>query len=84
MIMIKLAAFFGSLMGRVTLAGVLILGLIALRANDVAKQRRIGESRAVEKIEKANTNAVQIGKRAAARSSAPGVRGERDPTTRND
>lgn len=41
-------------------------------------------SKQTAKIERATDNAISKGKRAAANSAAPGVRGERDPTTRND
>lgn len=42
------------------------------------------EARTVAKIESATNNAVQKGKRAAQRSTAPSVRGIRDPSTRDD
>jgi|CXWK01.1.fsa_nt_gi hypothetical protein len=42
------------------------------------------EQRTVAKIEKATTNAVKKGKRAAERSSAVSVRGVRDPSTVHD
>jgi hypothetical protein len=42
------------------------------------------EARTVAKIEKATDNATKKGKRAAERSTAPGVRGTRDPSTRDD
>lgn len=48
------------------------------------KQQAKGATRAVAKIEKATDNATNLGKRAAARSTAPGVRGPVDPTTRYD
>ena len=52
---------------------------------DRAGQRRVGAERAKAQIEKATNNATDLGKRAAARSSAGGVRGRPiDPTTRND
>jgi hypothetical protein len=53
----------------------------------VARDWRVeqrGAAKAVAKIEKATDNATQKGKRAAAASSAAGVRGQRDPTTRVD
>lgn len=40
--------------------------------------------KAVRVINKATTNAANNGKRAAAKSLAAGVRGVRDPSTRND
>lgn len=48
------------------------------------KQQAKGAQKAVAKIEKATDNATQLGKRAADRSTAPGVRGQRDPTSRDD
>lgn len=45
---------------------------------------RKGAAKAVAKIEKANDHASKIGKRAAERSVSGGVRGQRDPTTRDD
>lgn len=62
-------------------------GLVAFGAWTWAfakKHQAVGEQRAVAKIEKATTNAIAKGKRAAAASAAPGVRGVRDPSTRND
>lgn len=54
------------------------------RLFDVSKQRAIGAEKAVAKIEKATTNATDKGKRAAAASASPRVRGQLDPTTRHD
>ena len=48
------------------------------------KVERRGAEKAVAKIEKANQNATKIGGRAAARSADIGVRGIRDPSTRDD
>lgn len=48
-----------------------------------ASLRSQGAEKAVAKIEKANTNAVKKGTRAAERSRDPGVRGPIDPTTRD-
>lgn len=51
---------------------------------DRAGQRRVGEVRSIEKIERATTNATEIGKRAAAKSLSGGVRGGQiDPSTRD-
>ena len=53
----------------------------------VVRDHRIekrGEAKAVAKIEKANDNATKAGKRAAQRSRDDGVRGQRDPSTRDD
>lgn len=54
------------------------------RLFDVSKQRAIGADKAMAKIEKATSNATHKGKRAAAGAVSPGVRGRRDPTTRDD
>lgn len=48
-----------------------------------ASIRNEGAQKAVAKIEKANTNVVKKGTRAAERSRDPGVRGPIDPTTRD-
>lgn len=53
----------------------------------VVRDHRIekkGEAKAVTKIEKANDNAAKQGKRAAERSTDSRVRGQRDPSTRDD
>lgn len=87
--MIGIISFFGSLWGKVALGAGIVLALVALRAADVHKQRKIGETRAVTKIEKANEKATDLGRKAAEKSRAPApsgrVRGaNRDPTTRDD
>lgn len=81
--LVKLAGWFGTLWGRVALGAGLVASLVALRAVDVHHQRVLGEKRAVAKIEKANDNAVKVGKRAAERSTSGGVRGTVDPSTRD-
>jgi hypothetical protein len=78
------ALFFSTLWGRVALGAGLVVALVGVRACDVANQRSIGETRAVTKIEKATDNATKLGTAAAAKSVSGGVRGQRDPTTRND
>jgi len=47
---------------------------------------RVQKGRTLEraKIEKATSNAATMGKRAADKSSSGGVRGQRDPTTRDE
>ena len=87
--MISALAFFGTLGGRLALAAALVTALVALRAADVHHQRKVGETRAVEKIEKANDKATDLGKKAAAKSRAAPAAGrvrsaDRDPTTRDD
>jgi hypothetical protein len=82
--MIQLAAFLGTLWGRVALGAGVVVALVGLRAWDVSTQQAKGASKAVAKIEKATDNASKLGKRAASSSAAPGVRGQRDPTTRDD
>lgn len=81
--LVNIAGILGTLWGRLALGAGLVASLVALRAWDVHHQRVIGENRAVAKIEKANDNAVKIGKRAAERSTAGGVRGTVDPHTRD-
>ncbi len=81
--LVNIAGSLGTLWGRLALGAGLVASLVALRAWDVHHQRAIGETRAVAKIEKANDNAVKIGKRAAERSNAGGVRGTVDPHTRD-
>ncbi len=85
--MIGLLGFFGTLWGRVALGAGIVLALVALRAADVHKQRKIGETRAVTKIEKANEKATDLGRKAAEKSRAPAgagrLRGDRDPSTRD-
>lgn len=47
---------------------------------------RVNKGRALEraKIEKATDNAAKLGKSAASKSTSSGVRGQRDPSTRDD
>jgi len=86
--MIAALAFFGTLWGRVALIAALLAALVALRAADVHHQRKVGETRAITKIEKSNEKAVDLGRKAAAKSRAPATgrvrAGDIDPTTRND
>lgn len=88
--MIGLAMWLGTLWGRLALGAGVVVALVGVRAWDVAHQRRIGETRAVVRIERATENAAQIGKAAAARSRAAPAPGrmqrgaDRDPTTRDD
>jgi hypothetical protein len=82
--MIQIAVWLGTLWGRVAIVGSVVVALIGLRAWDVSTQQAKGATRVVAKIEKATDNASKLGKRAADRSTAPGVRGQRDPTSRDD
>ena len=83
--MIQIAAWLGTLWGRVALGAGVVVALVGLRAWDVSTQQAKGAAKATAKIEKATDNAAQAGKRAAQRSTSPGVRvGVRDPYTRND
>ena len=82
--MIQIAALLAGWPARVGVVVAGVVALIGLRAWDVSNQQAKGATKAVAKIEKATDNATNLGKRAAARSSAPGVRGPVDPTTRND
>lgn len=78
-------AFLLTKIGRIVASGtVLVLAFVGwLIAHDHKVATR-GAEKAVAKIEKANDNATKLGTRAAARSQSDGVRGQRDPTTRND
>lgn len=85
--MIGIFAWFGTGLGKLTVAAAVLASLFTLRQFDKANLRAQGETRAVAKIEKANDKAVDLGKRAAAKSRAPAagrVLGQRDPTTRDD
>jgi hypothetical protein len=61
-----------------------VVALLGLRAWDVSQQQAKGAQKAVAKIEKANTHATNLGKRAADSSASAGVRGIRDPSTRDN
>lgn len=82
--MIQIAAL---LAGWPTRMGVLVAGVVALiglRAWDVSNQQAKGATKAVARIEKATNNAAKLGSSAARKSAASGVRGQRDPTSRDD
>lgn len=76
-----LAFLFDNPLGKMLGAAAIVFGLVAGFA---AQQRSVGATKAVQKIERANHEAAKAGGRAAARAVSPGVRGERDPSTRND
>ncbi len=60
-----IADFFGSIFGRVALAGGLFASFVAWRAYDIHEQRSIGEQRAQGQMEKqANANAQKAEKAA--------------------
>jgi len=82
--MIQIVAWLGTLWGRVALGAGVVVALVGLRAWDVSTQQAKGAAKATAKIEKATDNAAQSGKRAAAQSAAPGLRGVRDPYTRDN
>ena len=82
--MIQIAALLAGWPARIGIVVSAVVALVGLRAWDVSTQQAKGAAKAVAKIEKATDNATKLGKRAADRSTAPGVRGERDPSTRND
>jgi hypothetical protein len=65
------------------LVALSLVGWAAIGANNLY-QRNVGASRHAEKTEKANENATNLGKSAAAASADKRVRGRRDPTTRDD
>lgn len=60
------------------------LGASVVVASFAYSHQRKGAAKAVAKIEKATSHAANLGKSAAAKSSTDGVRGIRDPSTRND
>lgn len=62
---------------------VMLVGVGSCVVRDASIENRGGDKRQA-KIEKATDNASKLGKRAASSSAAPGVRGQRDPTTRDD
>jgi hypothetical protein len=67
--------------------GIVLVAFVALVAfwqGDRALQRSVGASKQTAKIERATDNAISKGKRAATASASDGVRGQRDPTTRDD
>jgi hypothetical protein len=81
-------AFFGTLVGKLAFLGAVVAAFLGWRIYDVSNQRSIGADRAVIKIEKATENATKLGTAAAAKSVSSGVhggvRGRRDPSTRDD
>ena len=79
-----IAGWFGGLWPRVALIAGALAALVAWRAYDVSKHEARGAAKAAARIEKATDNAANLGKRAADKSITGGVRGQRDPTTRND
>ena len=67
-----IADFFGSIFGRVALAGGLFASFVAWRAWDIHEQRSIGEARAQVQMEKtANANARKADKAARAVDAIP-------------
>jgi len=82
--MINLIGLLAGWPARIGIVVSAVVALIGLRAWDVSNQQAKGATRVVAKIEKATDNATKAGKRAADRAVSPGVRGERDPTTRLD
>lgn len=74
-------------MARLLKLGVVAIGVsVAMGAcllRDASIERKGGEKRQAQ-IEKATDNASKAGKRAADRAADPGVRGRRDPSTRDD
>lgn len=82
--MIQIAALLAGWPARIGVIVAAFVALVGLRQWDKQHQRAIGGKRVEAKINEANDNATKLGKRAADRSTAAGVRGERDPSTRND
>ena len=81
--MIQLAALLAGWPARLGVIAAALAALVGLRAWDVSNQQAKGAVKAVAKIEKANDHASKLGT-AAARKSADGLRGQRDPSTRDD
>lgn len=73
----------GIALWKIITAGGIVAVLVSSCALRDMKIETRGAEKAVAKIEKANKNAVEKGKRAADRSRDPGVRGMVDPTTRD-
>jgi hypothetical protein len=70
-----IADFFGTLFGRLALAGGIFASFVAWRAWDVHQQREIGEMRAQAQMEKAaNANAKKAEK---ARNSVQSIPADR-------
>jgi len=65
--MIGLIAFFGTLWGRVAVAGGILAALIAAWAGFAAHYKGVGESRVLQKIEQRTT--INVEKAQAARRS---------------
>lgn len=84
MIWLMVTEWVGPRLYKLAGAGVVVaLGMGACMVRDASIENR-GVRKTVAKIEKATENAAKIGKRAAAGSATPGVRGQRDPSTRDD
>jgi hypothetical protein len=73
-----------ALIARFGLHAAVVLGVVVAFAT--WDHSRVQKGRTLEraKIEKATTNAATMGKRAADKSTSGGVRGQRDPTTRDE
>jgi hypothetical protein len=70
--MTAIADFFGTVFGRIALAGGLFASFVAWRAYDVHEQRAIGEQRAQVQMEKtAHANAQKADKAASSVASIP-------------
>jgi hypothetical protein len=69
--MIQVAAFLGTLWGRVALGAGVVVALVGLRAWDVSNQRAIGASKQVAKQERAadaNAKKAEAARRSVERS----------------
>lgn len=85
----KAIGFFGTGLGKLSAIVAALTTLVVLRQIDKTNLRNQGAKIAVEKIEKANDKATDLGKKAAAKSRAAPAAGrvrsaDRDPTTRDD
>lgn len=81
--MIQIAAFLGTLWGRVALGAGVVVALVGLRAWDVSTQQATGAAKAVAKIEKATKDGFKKADSAARKSADPGAPGVRNPYYRD-
>lgn len=82
--MIQIAALLAGWPARIGVIVAAFVALVGLRQWDKSHQQAIGGKKVEAKINEANDHATKLGRRAADGSTASGVRGQRDPSTRND
>ena len=63
-----------------------VIGLAVMFAYEGWKihQQQLGASVAIKEVETANDNAIKVGDAGASKSGVAGMRGPRDPTTRDN